>query len=272
MFKRIGVVLAAAMVGVVAFAVPASSQPEPRFTLQIDPTEGPVGTNIHAQLPAEATTPGGDCLSKNQIQAGLQALIAGLISGGDVTNPAQQALLGVINGGLTSIDLNDPNAFKFFFALAFADPATQQPAIDNTTGQPSATSFWDPTTGQGDITAPAAKRPNTYFVAGVCLKLKDLGEVDTAAVIAALAAAIQEGGQSFSTCLTNPAQQPACVANFGDAIEGAATAVITELVDQDADVAWVAPFCLLGDSGEKCGGPTEAGAAEPVQGEPRFTG
>src|SRR6266536_5862495 len=115
MLKRIGVVMAAAMLGVVALTGPASSQPEPRFTLTINPTQGPVGTNIHAQLPAEATTPGGECLSKNEIQAGLQQLIAGLISGGDITDPAQKALLGVINGGIASIDPNDPNAFKFFF-------------------------------------------------------------------------------------------------------------------------------------------------------------
>jgi hypothetical protein len=269
MLKRIGVAMAAAVLGVVALTVPASSQPAPRFTLTINPTEGKVGTNIHAQLPAEATTPGGECLSKNEIQAGLQQLIAGLISGGDITDPAQKALLGVINGGIASIDPNDPNAFKFFFVLAFADPATQRPAIDETTGQESATSFWNPATGQGDIAAPAAARPKTYFVAGVCLKLKSLDQIDPAQVAAALAAALQQGGQSFQTCLTTPAQQPACFQQFPDVIQGAATAVITLLVDQNADVAWVAPFCLLGDNGEGCGGPT---AAEAVPGEPAFTG
>jgi hypothetical protein len=43
------------------------------------------------------------------------------------------------------------------------------------------------------------------------------------------------------------------------------------LINQDAKVAWVAPFCLLGDNGETCAGPMAA-AAEPVAGEPAFTG
>jgi hypothetical protein len=34
----------------------------------------------------------------------------------------------------------------------------------------------------------------------------------------------------------------------------------------------VAPFCLLGDNEEGCGGPTEAVAAEAVTAEPAFTG
>jgi hypothetical protein len=268
MIKRIGVVVAAAMLGVVALTVPASSQPEPRFTLTINPTQGPVGTNIHAQLPAEATTQGGECLAKSAIQSGLQQLVAGLIS----NNPdaAQKALLGIISGGIGMVDLNDPNAFKFFFVLAFADPATQRPAIDETTGQESATSFWDPATGQGDITAPAAARPKTYFVAGVCLKLKSLDQIDAGAVAQALAAVIQQGGQSFVDCISNPTQ--ACLQAQQALIQQAATAVITELVDQNADVAWVAPFCLLGDNGETCAVPTAA-AAEPVAGEePAFTG
>jgi hypothetical protein len=265
MIKRIGVVMAAAMLAVVALTVPASSQPEPRFTLTINPTEGPVGTNIHAQLPAEATTPGGPCIPKNEIQQGLQELIASLIAGDSdppVQDAVQKALLGVISGSLP--DPNDPNAFKFFFVLAFADPATQRPAIDETTGQESATSFWDPATGQGDITAPPAARPKTYFVAGVCLNLKSLDQVDAGAVIAALAGALQQGGSDFQTCLTTPANQPACFQNFSTIIEQVATAVITELVDQNPDIAWVAPFCLFGDNGETCAAPTAAEAEAPA--------
>ncbi len=271
MLKRIGVVMAAAMLGVVALTGSASSQPEPRFTLTINPTQGPVGTNIHAQLPAEATTPGGECLSKGEIQQGFQQLFAALIAGTDPGQPLQKVLLGVINGGIQQLDLNDPNTFKFFFVLAFADPATQRPAIDETTGQESATSFWDPATGQGDITAPAAKRPMTYFVAGVCLKLKDISQVDAAAVAAALQAGIDQGGASFQQCLgvVGGGGDPSCLQNFQDIIQSVATPVITELVDQNAKVAWVAPFCLLGDNGEGCGGPT---AAEAVPGEPAFTG
>jgi len=270
MFKRIGVVVAAAMLAIGAFAVPASAVPEPRFTLQINPTQGPVGTNIHAQLPAEATTQGGACRAKSDLQSGLQDLIAALIAGESnppVQDALQKALLGVISQGIGSLDPSDPNAFKFFFALAFADPATQRPAIDETTGEESATSFWDPETGQGDITAPAAQRPKTYFVAAVCLKLKSLDQVDAAAVIAALQAGLTQGGGDFQTCL---GQQPnACIADFAGLVESIATPVITELVDQDADVAWVAPFCLLGDNGQDCSTPT---AAEAVPGEPAFTG
>jgi hypothetical protein len=271
--KKIGVVVAAAMLGVVALTVPASSQPEPRFTLTINPTEGPVGTNIHAQLPAEATTQGGECLSKGEIQAGFQELFAALIAGTDPGAPLQKVLLGVINGGIQDLDLNDPNTFRFFFVLAFADPATQRPAIDETTGQESATSFWDPATGQGDITAPAAARPKTYFVAGVCLKLKSLDQIDAAAVAAALQAGITQGGTAFTDCLTvvGGGGDPACLQNFEDLIGEVATPVITELVDQNAEVAWVAPFCLLGDNGETCAVPTAA-AAEPVAEEPAFTG
>jgi hypothetical protein len=272
MLKRIGVVMAAAMLGVVALTGPASSQPEPRFTLTINPTQGPVGTNIHAQLPAEATTPGGECLSKSQIQQEFQKLVAAIIQGSNPLTALQKALLGVINGGIQGLDPNDPNTFKFFFVLAFADPATQRPAIDQTTGQESATSFWDPETGQGDITAPAAARPKIYFVAGVCLKLKSLDQIDFAALGNALQAGIDKGQQSFQQCLAQiqPGQPPpACLQNFQDVIQETATPVITELVDQNAKVAWVAPFCLLGDNGEGCGGPT---AAEAVPGEPAFTG
>jgi hypothetical protein len=273
MLKRIGVVLAAAMLGVVTLTVPASSQPEPRFTLTINPTEGPVGTNIQAQLPAEALEGGGECLSRSEIQQGLQILIASLIAGESeppVEDALQKVLLGVISGGLP--DPNDPNAFRFFFVLAFADPATQRPAIDETTGEESETSFWDPQTGQGEITAPPAARPKLYFVAAVCLKLKDLEDVDAAAVIAALGDGIAQGGESFEKCLADVGGgDPTCLQNFGDLVGEIATPVITELVDQDADIAWVAPFCLLGDNGENCAAPTAA-AAEAVPEEPAFTG
>jgi hypothetical protein len=288
MLKKIGVVVAAAMVGVVALTVPASSQPEPRFTLQIDPDEGPVGTVIQAQLPEEATAQGGECLSKSDIQAAFQVLIASIIQGSDLQDPLQKALLAVIGGGIQQLDLNDPNTFRFFFVLVFADPATQRPAIDETTGEESETSFWDPETGQGSITAPPAARPKLYFVAAVCLDLKSLDEIDFAALAAALQAGLDEGGQSFENCLTQfqPGQPPpACAGEegFQAIVESAATPVITELVDQNAEVAWVAPFCLLGDNGENCAAPAAAaeapppppegpGPPQPVAGRPRVTG
>jgi hypothetical protein len=252
MFKRIGVVLAAALVGVAALAGPATAQPEPRFTLQIDPSEGPVGTVIHAQLPEEATAVGGECLSPSEIFASLQDIAGEVIAQGS-PEPGVKNLLESIQNAQNLQDLG-PNAIDLtlFFVLAFADPVTQRPAIDETTGQESATSFWDPATGKGDITAPAAKRPSSYFVAGLCLDL------NTNPDPAALAAAVQQaiGGDPSSP----------------DAVQKAATALLTPLINQDAKVAWVAPFCLLGDNGEGCAGPTEAVAAEAVTAEPAFTG
>src|SRR5262249_54847228 len=98
-------------------------------------------------------------------------------------------------------------------------------------------------------------------------KLKSLDQIDVAAVAAALEATLQQGGQNLEDCVKNPS--PACLQQQQALIQQAATAVITELVDPNADIAWVAPFCLLGDNGEGCGGPT---AAEAVPGEPAFTG
>jgi hypothetical protein len=270
MFKRIGVVCVAGMLGVAALAGSASAQPEPRFTLQIDPTEGKVGTNIHAQLPAEATTPGGPCISGDPLVAGIQSLVGNLVGQGPGSLPAgiQKTLAGLTNtDSITKLNPNDPNLLRFFFVLAFADPATQRPAIDQTTGQESATSFWDPNTGQGDITAPAAQRPSTYFVAGLCLKLKSLDQINPAEVGAALQSFI-EATPGLATCLGGPTPDQ-CI---GDNAQKALTPLLTALIDQNADIAWVAPFCLLGDNGEGCGGPTAAEAAQPVTGEPRFTG
>jgi hypothetical protein len=258
MFKRIGVALAAAVVGVVALAAPAATAPEPRFTLQIDPAQGPVGTTIHTQVPEEATAAGGECLSPSEIFAGLQKVAGTVIGQGD-PSPAVKGLLEAITKpdnlqqlGPDSVDLT------LFFVLAFADPVTQRPAIDETTGEESATGFWDSTTGAGEITAPPAKRPGNYFVAALCLDL------NTNPDPAALAGAVQkvvDGGASGS-----------------DAVQKAATALLTPLIDQDAKVAWVAPFCLTGDNGEPCSSPAgegatgEATAAEPVTATPKFTG
>ncbi len=251
MLKRTGVVMAAAVLGVVALTVPASSQPEPRFTLQINPTQGPVGTNIHAQLPAEATAVGGECLSPSDIFASLQQVAGAVIAQGN-PSPAVQDLLNAIQDADNLQELGpDAIDLTLFFILVFADPATQRPAIDQTTGQESATSFWDPVTGQGDVTAPPAERPKTYLVAGVCLDL------NTNPDPAALAGAVQ---QIIDNGISGP-----------EAIDQAATALLTPLINQDAKVAWVAPFCLLGDNGETCAGPTAA-AAEPVAGGPAFTG
>jgi hypothetical protein len=270
MFKRIGVALLGAMLGVAVVAGPASSAPEPRFTLTIDPTEGKVGTNIHAQLPAEATTPGGPCVSADALVAGIQSLVGNLIGQGPGSLPTgiEKTLAGLTNtDSITKLDPNDPNLLRFFFVLAFADPATQQPAIDQTTGQASETSFWDPDTGQGDITAPAAQRPSTYSVAGVCLKLKTPDQVDPAEVGAALQSFI-EATPGLAACLGG-ATPDQCVQ---DNAQKALAPLLAALINQDADIAWVAPFCLLGDNGEKCGGPTGAEAAQPVAAEPLFTG
>jgi hypothetical protein len=165
-------------------------------------------------------------------------------------SPAVQNLLTSITNAQNLQQLApDAIDLTLFFVLAFADPASQRPAIDETTGQESATSFWDPTTGAGEITAPAAERPKSYFVTGLCLDL------NTNPDPAALAAAVQ---QIVNSGVSGP-----------EAVQQAATALLTPLINQDAKVAWVAPFCLLGDNGEKCIGPTPA---EAVTAEPAFTG
>jgi hypothetical protein len=240
MFKRIGVVLTAAMVGVVALAVPASSQPEARLTLQIDLKEGKVGTPVNATVPDEYKQ---ECLSGNEFVAQVQTLAGQLIGGQDPSGTIPKLLQSVQTApNLTPEDLN----FTVLFALAFADVATQQPVTDETTGQ-QATSFWDPATGKGTIDAPNVHpRPSSYAVAAVCLRLKTLDEVDPAEVAQAL--------QNI-----NPAAGP----------EAVGQALLLPLINQEPRVAWAALFCLQGDNGEPCGAPS---AAEAVTAEPLFTG
>jgi hypothetical protein len=157
MFKRIGVALLGAMLGVAVVAGPASSAPEPRFTLTIDPTEGPVGTNIHAQLPAEATTPGGPCVSADALVAGIQSLVGNLIGQGPGSLPTgiEKTLAGLTNTDSirTSIRMIRTSRGSSF-ASCPPIPRTQQPAIDQTTGQASETSFWDPDTGKATSPPP----------------------------------------------------------------------------------------------------------------------
>jgi hypothetical protein len=245
MLKRIGVVCVATVLASVALMVPASADHTvPKLTLQIDPKEGPVGTQINATVPEEYKDV---CLSEDQLFAAFQALVASLVTEG--TQPplpvAIQNLLESIQGAeLNPEDLN----FTFLFVLAFADIATQQPVTDETTGE-QATSFWDPLTGQGTIEAPNVHpRPSNYAVAAVCLKLKEPSEVNPEEVVQAL----QGIGE-------NPTP------------EAAAQALLLAFINQDPDVAWAALFCLQGDNGEPCGAPTAA-AAEPVAAEPAFTG
>ena len=240
MFKRIGVVLAAAMLGVVALAGPASSQPEARLTLQIEPKEGKVGTPVNATVPEEYKQ---ECLSGNEFVAQVQTLAGQLIGGQDPSGTIPKLLQSVQTApSLTPEDLN----FTILFALAFADVATQQPVTDETTGQ-QATSFWDPATGKGTIDAPNVHpRPSSYAVAAVCLRLKTVDEVDPAEVAQAL--------QNI-----NPAAGP----------EAVGQALLLPLINQEPRVAWAALFCLQGDNGEPCGGPS---AAEAVTAEPLFTG
>jgi hypothetical protein len=147
MFKRIGVALLGAMLGVAVVAGPASSQPEARLTLQIDPKEGQVGTQINATVPEEYQDV---CLSGNEFVAQVQTLAGQLIGGQGPSGTIPNLLQSLSTApSLTPEDLN----FTILFALAFADLATQQPVTDETTGQ-QATSFWDPATGKGTIEAP----------------------------------------------------------------------------------------------------------------------
>lgn len=244
MLKRIGVVLTAAMLGVVALAGPASSQPEARLTLQIDPKEGKVGTPIHVQVPNDHKP---ECLSGNEFVAQVQTLAGQLIGGQDPSSTIPALLKSLQSApNVKPEDLN----FTILFALAFADIVTQQPVTDETTGQ-QATSFWDPATGKGTIDAPNAHpRPSMYAVAAVCLRLKALDEIDPQEVAHAL-----QG--------IDPSAGP-------DAI---GKALLLPLINQEPRVAWAALFCLQGDNGEPCGGgPAEATPAEAVTGQPAFTG
>jgi hypothetical protein len=242
MLKRIGVVLAAAVLASVALALPATARPEARLTLQIDPKEGRVGTPINATVPEEYKDV---CLSENEFVAAFQTLV-GEVAGMNDFSPGIEALLGSI-GSLTTLTPEDLN-FTILFVLAFADIATQQPVEDETTGE-MATSFWDPATGQGTIETPNVHpRPSNYAVAAVCLRLKTADEVNPEEV----AQALQSLGED-----PDP--------------EAAAQTLLLVLINQEPEVAWAALYCLLGDNGEPCGGPTAA-AAEPVVGEPAFTG
>jgi hypothetical protein len=243
MFKRIGVVLAAAMLASVVLAAPATGDhTEARLTLQIDPMEGQVGTPINATVPEEYKE---ICLSENDFVAAFQTLVGQVIGGFDFAQTVEDLLQSIADiPNLTPEDLN----LTFVFALAFADIATQQPVVDETTGE-QATSFWDPATGQGTIETPNVHpRPALYAVAAVCLRLKTLDEIDPAEVAEAL-----QG--------LDPSDP-----------EAAAQTLLLVLVQQDPDIAWAALYCLLGDNGEPCSGPTAAGPAEAVTAEPAFTG
>jgi hypothetical protein len=240
MLKRIGVVCVAAVLASVALMVPATAQTDARLTLQIDPKEGPVGTQINATVPEEYKE---ICLSENEFVANFQTLV-GQVAGDNEFAPTVEALLGSI-GSLATLTPEDLN-FTILFVLAFADVATQQPVTDETTGQ-QATSFWDPATGQGTIEAPNVHpRPSQYAVAAVCLRLKTLDEVNPDEVAQALQSLPEN---------TDP--------------EAAAQVLLLVLINQEPEVAWASLFCLQGDNGEPCGGPT---AAAPVVAEPAFTG
>jgi hypothetical protein len=148
-------------------------------------------------LPEEAFSPGGECLSPNQLVAAIQGAVGNLIGMGPGSLPAgiEKTLAALAAGelpGPSDLDLT------VFFALIFADPATQRPAIDETTGQESAPSFWDPFTGQGSITASPAERPKTYFVAGVCLDINT--NPDPSAVAEALQSFL-EATPGLTECL-----------------------------------------------------------------------
>ena len=245
MLKRIGVVLTAATLGVVALAGPASSQPEARLTLQIDPKEGKVGTPINVQVPDEYKQ---ECLSGNEFVANVQTLAGQLIGKQDPSSTIPALLQSLSTApNIKPEDLN----FTILFALAFADIQTQQPVTDESTGK-QATGFWDPATGKGTIDAPNTHpRPSTYAVAAVCLRLKTLDEIDPNEVAQALQNVDPSGGP--------------------DAV---GQALLLPLINQEPKVAWASLFCLQGDNGEPCGGggPAEASPAEAVTGQPAFTG
>jgi hypothetical protein len=282
----IGVVAAVASVG---FATTAGADhTEARLTLTIDPTVGPPGQVINAQLPPEAYDPAaGDlCAASATANQLIAEAFADFASG----LPPEQVLQNLV-ANILEAAAEDPEFAgtldSILFPLIFADPVTQEPLADP--------AFWDPDTGQGSIVAPGEDvntgeplaRPSLYAVAGTCLGINpDLLPDAVAAAVESLVTIIEEGEAAalaaLVACLTADPTDPTCVPTFlaatAETIEEGVPQVLGALleatIDQDPDIAWAALFCLTGENFETCDAPPDAGPgpAAPVQVTPRFTG
>jgi hypothetical protein len=265
----------------VAFAVQApADHTEPRFTLEIDPSQGLPGQTIDAQVPLDdaATV----CGSENDLLLALQTIINDAIAGNTPAPGSLEAVLqAILSGAVGELTPEDLENFAFLFVLLFVDPATQEPLSN------PGEDFWDPATGQGQIVAPGIDenpdspnagqvlpRPATYFVAAACL---GFGEVTPEELQALLEEAVAEGAQQLIDCAPT-FMDPGCQELIGALVEGIIAGLIEAAVNDDPDVAWVAPFCLLGGNGviQTCEVPAEAVAppppAAPVTAVARFTG
>lgn len=272
----VGLVAAFASAG---FAVQAGADhTEPRFTLEIDPDEGPVGQNIEAQVPLNEVEE--VCLSPNELLAELQTVIANAIAGntpepGSIEAILQATLAGILAGEILTPE--DFDNFAFLFLLLFLDPVTQEPVSE------PGTDFWDPATGQGSIIAPGTdenpdspnfgqelERPATYLVGAVCLGFKEISPETLQAILEAIVAELELTLEQVGACAqeTPPFSSEAC----GEIISALLGALVEAAVDDDPDVAWVAPFCLLGDNFENCDIEEVVTPAEPVPAEVTFAG
>jgi len=266
--RRVLAVGVVATFATVAFAVQApADHTEPRLTLQIDPDQGPVGQNIHALVPDEYRD---ICLNENSALAAFQAIVSDLILGftpGTSPEGVVEALLDAGVAGLTAADLEN---FAFLFVLAFVDPVTQDPVVDENTGE-EALSNWSAVTGEGTIIAPFTTRPATYFVAAVCLDFQVPSPEAFARLIQDTAAALDP--TELLTCAGGGFATPECQALAEEIVGGLVEELLLLAVNQDADIAWVAPFCLTGDAPDfqGCEVPVEP-VAEPVAAAPTFAG
>lgn len=276
----------------VAFAVQApADHTEARLTLVIEPTVGPVGQTINAQLPAEAFDPaaGDECAASSSANQILSQALADFAAGIPPTEVLQNIAAGILEEVLAGPELAG-TLETVLFPLIFADVETQEPLSDP--------SFWDPDTGQGSIVAPGTDvntgdplaRPAIYAVAGTCLGLnEDLVADAIAAAVASLTEILEAQTTEVTTLLTcigaaagDPAAIGVCIGAFveavtatiEEAVPGILEALLLAVIDQDPDVAWAALYCLTGDNFETCEGPAPAPLepAAPVQAVARFTG
>lgn len=247
-----------AMFGIVATATVATallvgSAPAQTINLplSIAPSSGLPNINISTNVdPATAQSVCGDPADG---VAALAAAFSGLAA-----NPGFDAVSAAVLGGFAGNAADIAPAA--LYATAFIDPVTQDAL---------ATGNWDPLTGLGSVQAPDAPRPLKYIVAAVCLNVKPLTAIDSAAVLAAMQANLGNPPNP-ATGGTGDCAGP----GFGDLFVPGGTLcaeqilgdVVPLLLDtENPRGTGIQGFCLLGPNGEDC-------PATAVTSEPTFTG
>ena len=220
----------------------ASAQiPEINLDLTIDPDQGPPGTVINTFVPPEQAQE--VCMDNTAFGAALALIAQTFLTQEPPGEPQLQGFFTVLAGALQSGAIfANPEDVAFLYVLAFADIATQQPV------EGSDNPFWDPFTGEGQITAPEAPF-GTYAIAAVCLGPRPFEDIDFAGMLEAMLAA------GF-----NP-QDPQTT--FQSGLEAA----IPFLIDTDNPLGTGFQLYCLGDDAF-CNPPPEG----PVAAEPVFTG